>query len=541
MSIGMAAGGDKQDRSHYDIADYEVLIVNFNFQKGFDITPLVATFEITEDINKSFCSMELVIRDATNLRHELPIIGEEQIIITYRSRGLPQFPKVTRGFRIIKIGEHEHSTEKNLVYKLYCINDHYHVNEGIDINASFAGQNCIKAAANVFKSNFSKASINFRPNDIQKKLFGMEEGSDVIESQNSSSFISTGLTPIEVIKQLMGEAEHKSIEDTSHYVFYQNLTGFHLTTTSELKKQPPKFSYFLKDPNTREGPAEGVSAGKITQEERSAEGTHDNFILNDKNTILNMTQRSAFDQVKNINSGLYGNRVVAIDPLTKKYDERVETYGNRWRSLTPLEKTGGPIITEGENPKGFFERIGSTHTRYIATELLTTSLDTGSPRSFSTDSLPAYSMTPYIYPVDKSDPDKKKDKIEGTIKNEDAQKRQADIVSKDVKIANPRRRHHYLNKAILSSSILNNLVIDIGIPGNSMITVGDIINIYIPKFADQKAKIYDDMFGQKNPRFLVTQVIQSYDFASNSYLTVVTVVKDSFQKPIEKMFQGVSI
>ena len=102
MSIGMAAGGDKQDRSHYDIADYEVLIVNFNFQKGFDITPIVASFEITEDLNKSFCSMELVIRDATNLRHELPIIGEEQIIITYRSRGLPKFPKVTRGFESLK-------------------------------------------------------------------------------------------------------------------------------------------------------------------------------------------------------------------------------------------------------------------------------------------------------------------------------------------------------------------------------------------------------------------------------------------------------
>ena len=519
---------------------YEVLIVNYNFQKGFDITPLVASFEITEDINKSFCSCELVIRDATGLRHSLPIVGEEQIIISYRSRGLPKFPKVTRGFRIIKVGEHEHSTEKTLVYKLYCINDHYHVNEGIDINASFAGQNCIKAAANVFKSNFSKASINFRPNDIQKKLFGMEEGSDVIESQNSSSFISTGLTPIEVIKQLMSEAEHKSFDDTSHYVFYHNLTGFHLTTISELKKQTAKFSFFLKDPNTREGPTQGVSGSKVLSEERKSLGTHDYFILNNKNQILSMTQRSAFDQVKNINNGLYGNRVVAIDPLTKKYDERVETYGNRWRSLTPLEKTGGPMITEGENPKGFFTRIGSTHTRFIATELLTTSLDTGNPRSFSTDSLPAYSMTPYFYPI-KSGDDKKKDKLDGTIKNDEAKKKQSEVISKDTKIANPRRRHHYLNKAVLSSSVLNNLVIDIGIPGNSMITVGDIINLYIPKGNDPKFSLYDDFFGQENPRFLVTQVIHTFVSESNSFLTIVTAVKDSFQKPIEKMFEGVSV
>ena len=360
MSIGMAMGEnldklDKQKDTLQDINQFEIKLVNYEFKNGLNINPLVASFNITEDINSPHCSVELVIQDATNLKDRLPIVGEELIIFTYKSRGLPKFPKVIRSFRIIKVSDYQHATEKMIVYKVFGIDDHYHVNEGIDVNSSFAGQNCIKAADNVFKSYFTKASFNFRPSDKQEKLYGYEAGSDVVESQNSSSFISTGLTPIEVIKSLASEAEHKDPDDTSHYTFYQNATGFHLTTTSEMKKQKPKFSYFLKDPNLREMIKDTKGSDDIFSEQRLATGTHDNYILGEKNHILAFTQRCAFDQVQNINNGFYGNRVVAIDPLTKKYDERVETYGNRWRSLTPLEPRGGPFITQGEHPKVFLK------------------------------------------------------------------------------------------------------------------------------------------------------------------------------------------
>jgi hypothetical protein len=47
------------------------------------------------------------------------------------------------------------------------------------------------------------------------------------------------------------------------------------------------------------------------------------------------------------------------------------------------------------------------------------------------------------------------------------------------------------------------------------------------------------MFGQVDPKFLVTQVSQNYSNESNSYLTTLTLVKDSYQRPIEKMAEGV--
>ena len=42
-----------------------------------------------------------------------------------------------------------------------------------------------------------------------------------------------------------------------------------------------------------------------------------------RNSVLDYQFKKSFDTLKNIDSGMYGNRVVAIDLLTKKFDERI--------------------------------------------------------------------------------------------------------------------------------------------------------------------------------------------------------------------------
>ena len=118
----------------------------------------------------------------------------------------------------------------------------------------------------------------------------------------------------------------------------------------------------------------------------------DKVLGTEMNEVVLFQQFKNFDHGTNIKQGFYGNRVVAIDVLTKRYDERIETYGSQFRNLSPMEN--GALISTGEHPKGFLSRIGSTHTRYLATELLTTSLDTGNPSSFSTGSIASYSLHP---------------------------------------------------------------------------------------------------------------------------------------------------
>jgi len=439
------------------------------------------------------------------------------------------FPLVLRSFRADKIIDHEESTEKLLNFKLHGVDDHYHINEGIDINQSFVGSNCTLAANSIFYSSFVNTSLEYRPFNKQSKLLG-KGTANVKKCNNTSAYIAPGLTPFEVIEQLKEEAEHKEVGNPNDYVFFQNLEGIHLTTLAELKQQDPIFTYYLKDPNTEE--YEDVEKG---------EAVKDNFLGSDKNVIMNLKYVRGYDHVENFQSGFYGNRVVAIDLLNKMYDERAESYSSNYSNLSTLEgPAGGALVSSGEYPKGFFNQVGSTHTRYIATELLSTSLDTGNPSSFSTVKYPSYSLSPYIYPIDKKDPDKNKDKINGTIDNKSARERQADIISKDPKIANPRRRHLFLNKKIISKATNNNIALDLMIPGNSALTVGQVINVFVPRRSDPpKAGEYDQFFcGKDSAPFLVTQVRQAYVFEASSYYTVATIIKDSYSTKIDKMYEN---
>ena len=52
-----------------------------------------------------------------------------------------------------------------------------------------------------------------------------------------------------------------------------------------------------------------------------------------------------------------------------------------------------------------------------------------------------------------------KDKLTGTIKNEDADKRVESLVSNDSRIANPRNKHLKLNREVGSLASLDNIIL----------------------------------------------------------------------------------
>ena len=129
-----------------------------------------------------------------------------------------------------------------------------------------------------------------------------------------------------------------------------------------------------------------------------------------------------------------------------------------------------------------------------------------------------------------------KDKLTGTIKNEDADKRVESLVSNDSRIANPRNKHLKLNREVGSLASLDNIILDVVLPGNSDLTAGQIIEVYIPDSNNKDSK-YVNFFNQESPRFLVTDVRHTYLRGQTSFITTATIVKDSYGISIEKQFE----
>ena len=90
-------------------------------------------------------------------------------------------------------------------------------------------------------------------------------------------------------------------------------------------------------------------------------------------------------------------------------------------------------------------------------------------------------------------------------------------------------------------AVLDAIVLDIAIPGNSDIKVGDIIYIFAPQPTGSSggatSKLFNLFYGVKEARFLVTAVEQKYNHSSENYITNIEVMKDSFEIQPEKIRQ----
>ena len=524
-------------RAHEFAPNYQFVITNFE-EKVIDITTLVQSFNIYEDLFKNVTSCDIIIADAMGLIDGLPIVGDEYITLSYRSAGFKtakentdsteplkdldpespgtqiEFTNRIRSFRVYKIGKRVESSERQQNYVLHCVDDHMLLNEMMDINQSFVGQNCIEAARDLWKSNFVDTDEDFRPYNKLPKLYGIGTN-DVIKSKNSSSYIAPGLTPFEVITYLKEEAQHEVSTNVSDYVFYQDLFGFHLTTITELKNREPVASFYVQDPGI-----EPKSAPTFTDDGESYP-----VILR---TIVSYDVKKTFDTVNNLGIGLYGNRVAAIDLLTKRFDEKTFSYIESADQLSPMD------VGRINSADTFFKNSGSTHTRYITSELSTSSVPTGEATQFNL-SKQYEKANEYLYPVGGGD------KESGTIKNSEANERLSDIKSGDPKVANPRIKHELLNRRISGKAILDNIMISFVVPGNSDLTVGQTIYVYLPQnLGDPKNTRYQLLFGTDKPgkqihvpKFLITSLRQTFQQGQSGYNTVISAIKDSYGDPVE--------
>ena len=71
--------------------DIQVKISNFK-DEIFDVTNLVHGFSIYEDLFSATNSCEILLSDAEGLKEILPIVGDEHVTITYKTRGIKKAP-----------------------------------------------------------------------------------------------------------------------------------------------------------------------------------------------------------------------------------------------------------------------------------------------------------------------------------------------------------------------------------------------------------------------------------------------------------------
>ena len=531
------------------IDQHKVELVNFEGEKK-EITGLVEKMEIFENVFNYFCTCTLAISDAIGLLERQPIVGDETIIITYKTPG-EKYKLIERTFKLYKTGERVESAQKQFNYLVHGIDEFGLFNEMQSIDKSFVGKNTLEAIQDVYSSvirtgtvggiagstaagttgglgdlggggvpDFMKSTYTDKEDVIRaesgqgvtgtfiqnpKKLYGKHK--NVFERRKCRSFttyVAPGVSPMEAITQLMDEALHADTNNNSDYVFFQTYEGFHCTTLAELKEfdtaagdGEDKLQFLLGD----QSQAESFEDTKFTAQD----------------IIMRIKTKKFVDIIQNLGTGLYRNRVAVVDPLTKRYDTSNFVYMKGFDKLAKLNPAGARV--HSVNSQYRFPN-SSTHTRYLVGELTTNSLNKKDPSYFSKDVRDAFSFGDY------------KDSPYINTRLE---------IDRDPKIKYPNERHKKLNGKIAERASLDTIVMEIVIPGNSKIKAGDVIYIYVPQPNPNETSrfTFNLFFGNDKSRFLVVGVRHIYLRSTQNFVTHLDIMKDSLEKKIETIRRNV--
>ncbi len=199
--------------------------------------------------------------------------------------------------------------------------------------------------------------------------------------------------------------------------------------------------------------------------------------------ISALSFNSSFDIMKGLTGGMMDTTVGYIDPIMKKYEESTFKYLSDFNKLSNMP--GGRAILPASGK--FATTEGTGHMRMVATDWNDESTQTFDDRiNESTD--------PH-------------------------------------KFHSSKRWKYYHNGVALLQS-LHQYGINITVPGNSEIKCGDCINIFIPQNSPvtTDAARYLKLYGQRQPKFLVTAVLHNYKQTTGEYYTTIQGVKQSFGK-----------
>ena len=198
-----------------------------------------------------------------------------------------------------------------------------------------------------------------------------------------------------------------------------------------------------------------------------------------------------FDVYESMVSGLYDNDVAVIDPVLKRFQNTSLNYNLAKPNFTNLHDH--KLTSETSIFKQF---NGSSHARYIVSNV----------------SNQTYNQTSYL-----------KDRTE-----------------RDPVARYPFVRHKFLNLLVSKLSQINSkFVLRIVISGDPNRKVGDIIRLFVPQRSgsEEFKRRYNFMYGEKDPRFLVTAVHHNYSYQQDTYMTTLEIVKDSLG---QKYFEDAS-
>lgn len=253
----------------------ELTLINFRGQET-NIQLMFESIDMFEDLFSSSCYGHLILLDATDLKQNFPLIGEERIRIRYKTA--PEFETVQREFYVIEQDDVDEQNQSGAHYRLNFASEELLANKALRL---------------------SRAFMSATPSQITKLVFSQLDTNKKItidESIGQHTYVAANLHPFKIINEMTLRSASK-ISAGSCFVFYENKFGYQYRDLENLYKQTP-ISYTNGSASREGDPAQKF---KI---------------------VTGSTTKSSFNTLDKIQDGSIGSTVKELNILRRSSSEQ---------------------------------------------------------------------------------------------------------------------------------------------------------------------------------------------------------------------------
>tara|TARA_Y100001937_G_scaffold67656_1_gene92492 strand:- start:171 stop:1613 length:1443 start_codon:yes stop_codon:yes gene_type:complete len=287
----------------------------------YDINDIVEEINIFENIYTATISGDIVIKDTTNIVQNLPIIGEERLILKIQTPQSAPTPETTV----------DYTRSPMIIYK---INAQYLEGETSQIvSLQFGSLEGIRNTTSRISQSYSG-----QPSEIVEKILRDES---YLKSKKTFYFEPTSnlakvvfpnVRPFKCISHLSNISNSQLNNASPSYLFYETTKGFHFRTYDSMCREEPKF-FFKENVGSQLNP-QGVVDPQMNLD-----------------TLINYQRVSSKDTAKNLNSGMISSKLITHDVYNKRVDlYKYDYLSNFDRDIHPDNGESTPIISEAKDP-----------------------------------------------------------------------------------------------------------------------------------------------------------------------------------------------
>jgi hypothetical protein len=440
----------------------------------FDFSKMVVEINYFEDIYSGAITGALILNDSNGFLNKLSFNGNEFLMLSF---GKPGFNtrKISKVFKIYSVSDRQLAKEQNENYVLNFCSEELSLSEQYKISKSYRNQKISDIVSDILLKQLLVKPEKFPVANIE-------------ETQGVRDIIIPNWKPFESINWLATQAISNSPKTQgSPYVFYENYYGYNFKSIQSLFGNKLYQTYRYEPKNLT------LPEDKRVQD-LSAEMVN----------VIAYEHLNNFDSLNSINTGAFANRLIAVDPIRQKYSVNDFDYSEYIKNTeSPYDLvikgadynnlTGATRLNAGSLMSNAINRKGDTYNKTFNAVLKTATTNTGQS-TFNT----------YI------------------------KQNQPDI--KDINIE--KRVPYRLSQL----SQINTIRMKISIPGDPLMTVGNIIEFYLPEIkpSGDTSRSWDLYYSG---RFLVTAVRHILS-QENSYTTTMEISKESLYAPYANFDNG---